>query len=450
MSDADLNVGRAGVEAWLRQAPVAELLPQRRREGATPAGPARLLDHLALAPGLSLVVAAVGGAFALVPVADADGHRRAVAGDGAFAAMLRVMLEGRRMGAFSGEAVAADREGAPAISVPLGAEDERAIDVDQSNDSVVVGGASVVKVFPLTGVGPQPGLDLPVHLASVGFTSLPSPLGALRWRSPTGDEVVVATAAAYLPGARDGWAWYLERVLAWTDGAVRDDVAIAPSRRLGAIAAQMHASLATPSRVLPDPVREADGATVASWRRSALETAEQAFALTGGEEGTRLRAREARIRAAIDELGDAAGAPMIRVHGDFHVGQVLEWEGGYAVTDFDGNPVAPPDRRAALDTPVRDVAAFVRSIDHLGRVAGARRPGRERDVEAWIATARTSFLDAYLEDLELGGAAGLFDERLLRPLEVAQACHEYVYAARFLPRWRYVPDRAMQALIPGE
>jgi len=42
----------------------------------------------------------------------------------------------------------------------------------------------------------------------------------------------------------------------------------------------------------------------------------------------------------------------------------------------------------------------------------------------------------------------LFDERLLRPLEVAQECHEYVYAARFLPRWRYVPDLAMQALFP--
>ena len=42
----------------------------------------------------------------------------------------------------------------------------------------------------------------------------------------------------------------------------------------------------------------------------------------------------------------------------------------------------------------------------------------------------------------------LFDERLLRPLEVAQECHEYVYAAGFLPRWRYVPDLAIRALVP--
>ncbi|MEX0650719.1 MAG: hypothetical protein WD186_01675 [Actinomycetota bacterium] len=44
----------------------------------------------------------------------------------------------------------------------------------------------------------------------------------------------------------------------------------------------------------------------------------------------------------------------------------------------------------------------------------------------------------------------MFDARLLRPLEIAQECHEYVYAARFLPRWRYVPDLAMCSLIPME
>ena len=138
------------------------------------------------------------------------------------------------------------------------------------------------------------------------------------------------------------------------------------------------------------------------------------------------------------------------MHGDFHVGQVLEWSGGYAIADFDGNPVAPPGERGAFDTPVRDVAAFVRSIDHVGRIASRRRPAREDAVESWIARSRTDFLDAYRGELEAAGAERLFDERLLRPLEVAQECHEYVYAARFLPRWRYVPDLAMRAMFPTE
>ena len=99
---------------------------------------------------------------------------------------------------------------------------------------------------------------------------------------------------------------------------------------------------------------------------------------------------------------------------------------------------------------MRDVAAFVRSMDHLGRIAQARRPGRDADVGSWIARSRDVFLDAYWSELAARGQAALFDARLLRPLEVAQELHEYVYAARFLPRWRYVPDLAMRAMFPSE
>ena len=443
-------MGRDGVEAWMRRAPMTDLLPPRRRGGEAPIGPVRPIDLLALGPGLSLVVGAAGGAFVVVPVADADGPRRAVPGDGAFAAMLRPMLEDRRTGAFSGGSFTGDGFDRSASVDDAAHAVERAIDVDQSNDSMVVGGSTVVKLFPLTAPGPQPGLDLPVHLASVGFTSLPRPLGALRWTSPAGDEVVLATAASYLPGARDGWEWYLERVLAWLDGSVGDAEAFEAAPRLGRIAARMHVSLATPSPVLPEPVCEAGEATAAGWRRSALETAERALALTDGDDGARLHARAARIRAAVDVLGHAGSAVTTRVHGDFHVGQVLEWDGGYAVTDFDGNPTASPAERGTFDTPVRDVAAFVRSIDHLGRVASRRLPGHDGTVGSWIASSRALFLAAYRGELDASGAPHLFDERLLHPLEVAQECHEYVYAARFLPRWRYVPDLAMRALFPAE
>jgi maltokinase len=99
---------------------------------------------------------------------------------------------------------------------------------------------------------------------------------------------------------------------------------------------------------------------------------------------------------------------------------------------------------------VRDVAAFVRSIDHVGRIASRRRPGREDAVGSWIARSRDEFLGAYRLGLEAAGAERVFDPKLLRPLEVAQECHEYVYAARFLPRWRYVPDLAMEELFPME
>lgn len=51
------------------------------------------------------------------------------------------------------------------------------------------------------------------------------------------------------------------------------------------------------------------------------------------------------------------------------------------------------------------------------------------------------------DELADHGASSLFDERLLRPLRVAQELHELVYAARYLPGWRYVPDHALPALL---
>ena len=68
-------------------------------------------------------------------------------------------------------------------------------------------------------------------------------------------------------------------------------------------------------------------------------------------------------------------------------------------------------------------------------------------LDRWIAEARSSFLDAYTRQLADLGSGDLFDERLLRPFEVAQECHEFVYAARYLPTWRYVPDLALPSLL---
>ncbi|MGZ8603006.1 MAG: hypothetical protein ACXWXN_10885, partial [Actinomycetota bacterium] len=179
MSAAEVNGGRASVASWLHAAQRHELLPPRRRAATTSEAGAEPLDQLDLGPGATLAVAGIGpDGFAVVPVADADrSPRRAVAGDGVFAAILRTMRRAASDGAFRGETFGGTLDDGTLDASP---DDEVAIDVDQSNDSVVVGGSAVVKLFPLTSPGPQPGLELPVHLAAVGFPFLPAPLGALR------------------------------------------------------------------------------------------------------------------------------------------------------------------------------------------------------------------------------------------------------------------------------
>ncbi|MGE5225794.1 MAG: phosphotransferase [Planctomycetaceae bacterium] len=411
------------------------LLPARLAGTVRFAAAPVVRDQLALPGGALLVVLESGDEVIATPVVPEHGVvRRAVAGDGAFAGLLEAIGRGSAVGRFSARAYGAAPRG----------RDERAIDVDQSNDSVVVGGAAVVKVYPRVHPGPQPGLDLPAHLAAVGFARTPRPIGALTWTDDAGREALLSTAAAHLPGARDGWDWFVALVLTWLDGGPASG-ALEAAAVIGELVAGLHRALATPSPVFPDPVAEAGPDVVRAWGERGDALLAEAIEVTGGAEGERLRALEPVAAEALVGLGEFDATPVMRIHGDLHVGQVLRWEGGDAVSDFDGNPLAPAEARTRPDSPARDVASMARAIDHVGRVCARRRPGREGDLDGWIAEARARFLAAYRRGL--AEDVGLFDARLLRPFEVIQECHEYVYAARYLPRWLYVPDLAMPALL---
>ena len=397
--------------------------------GDPPAG-IELTDLIEL-PGAWIAIGQAGGDVLVTPlVTDGAGLRRAVPGDGAASAILTVLVTGT-VGALTG-----DRYG-PVI--PIGGP-ERAMGVDQSNESVIVGERAVLKLFPRTRPGPQPGIDLPAHLAAVGFAEIPTPLGSIVWRGDT----LIASAAAFVPGARDGWEWYVGDLEDACERGVWGSVD-AHAVAVGGLVARLHRALATPSSVFATPVGWAGPDQVDAWRTAAGEMLEQALAATAGAEGARLRAIAPRARDVIEILDDVERTTVMRIHGDLHVGQVLrDDDGSLLVNDFDGNPLAT-GTRTMPDAPARDVAAMVCAIDHVGRVVARRRPADTDAIAAWAARSRAAFLDTYRD--ELGDRRDLFDDRLLGPLEVMQEAHEYVYAARYLPRWRYVPDGAMPAAV---
>jgi len=413
-----MAIERAGVGIWL----------PAHFEGEPPSE-VRFVDLVALPEGW-IAIGEASGEVWVTPIApDGEGVRRAVPGDGLTAALLGVLAIG------AAGSLTAERY---ADAIPLGGH-ERSMAVDQSNESVVVGDRAVVKLFPRTEPGPQPGVDLPAHLAAVGFGEIPAPLGSILWHGDT----LIASVASFVPGARDGWAWYVDDV---ADACERDDWAVADAHAgaLGALVARLHRAFATPSAVFPSPVQEAGAGRVEAWRAAADARLEEALGLTTGAEGERLREIAPAAAAAIASLAEIDGTPVMRIHGDLHVGQVLRGDdGALYVNDFDGNPLAPD--RTAPDAPARDVASMTCALDHVGRVVARRHPSHATTAAAWAVRSRTAFLGAYRA--ALGDRQALFDERLLAPFEVAQEAHEFVYAARYLPRWRYVPDGAMPAVL---
>ncbi|MFC7644494.1 hypothetical protein ACFQX6_30165 [Streptosporangium lutulentum] len=308
--------------------------------------------------------------------------------------------------------------------------------MDQTNHSVVVGESVVVKWLTPPAPLPQPTPDMFAHLTSVGFTATATPYAAVSRRRDDGDgELLLALVTAYLPEAVDGWEWCV-------DEAVSGGTAFAAD--LGVLAADLHAALATPSATFPDPVRHAPPGQgqhgtgpVNPWFARAEEAVNTALALTGGDDGAWLSTHAGALRAEIAPLAPAGATPLIRIHGDLHVGQTLRWRDGYAVIDFDGNPTvvgAEPFQPAA-----RDLAQLTTSLEHVGQVAVKRRDADPLVIAGWAAAARAALESAYLGRLTELGHAALLDRSLLRPFEIEQECRELIYAARHLPRWRYAP-----------
>ena len=182
----------------------------------------------------------------------------------------------------------------------------------------------------------------------------------------------------------------------------------------------------------------------ARWRDDALDTLETVCALDDSACIELARTRRNEIASALDGLGDFAGTPIIEGHGDLHVGQVLRSADRLLVTDFDGNPVLPASQRALPIPAALDVAGMTQSLGHAAIVArkyAELEPAALADVDA---QGRETFLRSY------GAAtrgAELYDPRLLRPFRLQQVLREIIYAARHLPRWMYVPDAALPALL---
>jgi maltokinase len=322
---------------------------------------------------------------------------------------------------------------------------ERRITVDQTNASVVVDEAVIVKWLVPPVPCPHPGTHVLEHLRAVGFSEMP-----WFFAAEVADGLVVATVSELVPGGVDGWEWFVDELTGWADGAVGSQAVMASARSIGGLVGRLHLALATPSTVFPHPVVTLPRSAELARCRALLDAA---TVLAAGDSGVVLDERSAAIRATFAGIEEDASTPAFRLHGDLHVGQLLRSGDRLVVTDFDGNPLLDAEARHAARPPVVDVAALVQSVDHAGRVAQHRRPPAAATLEPLIADAAAVTLDEYRTVLAGAGCAELLDVGLLWPLRVAQELHELVYAARHLPRWAYVPTatlRAMFPLTPGE
>jgi maltokinase len=311
---------------------------------------------------------------------------------------------------------------------------------EQSNTTLAYGDAMVLKVYRQVAPGINPDVEVHVALAGVGCPHIAAPLGWVD--SPAG---VLAFLQEFLSGATEGWEsaqasvrdLFMEADL--HPGECGGDFA-GEAERLGTVTAEVHAALrqAFPTAHL-DPARLAVRAQL---MRDRLEAATA--------EAPALQPYATRLSRAFEELEDAAEKgeelPVQRVHGDFHLGQVLRTAAGWKVLDFEGEPATPADERRALDTPLRDVAGLLRSLDYAARIVLLDHPGdaqRAYRAAEWVEHNTDAFCRGYAA---AAGRDPREDAVLLRALETEKAVYEVIYESRMRPSWAALPMAAIERL----
>jgi predicted trehalose synthase len=310
---------------------------------------------------------------------------------------------------------------------------------EQSNTSIVYHGASgatpiICKVFRQIHPGLSPDIELQTALADSGSRFVPRAVGSVAgiWPDPEdgrrGVDGSLAFAQEVLPDVEDAWRVALHAAAAGEDFTSR-------AHDLGVATADVHMSLAGLFHTRT-PSAEDREAMETSWRRRLSIAIAEVPALA---------ASRSQIESVYAGAMGVPWPPLQRIHGDYHLGQViLVPNRGWVLVDFEGEPMRPMAERVRPDLPLRDVAGMLRSFDYVaGSIRLDQPDGSPASVRDWARTARLAFLDGYAEASAVDLAAARL---LLDALELDKAVYEAIYEARNRPTWIVIPLRAITRL----
>ena len=295
---------------------------------------------------------------------------------------------------------------------------------EQSNTSLVFGNTAILKVLRRLFPGANPDLEVADALARLGSDRVAAPYGWIETEIG-GEPVLLAVLSEYLAGAQDGWTLATEGLRSGMGEAF-----VGEAHRLGLATAQLHSQMATAFGS-----REMTSAELAAFIGNLHSKLTAAVAIM-----PELGVHAGRIAAAYSALSQLNRPVMIqRVHGDYHLGQVMRSQHGWVALDFEGEPAAPLAERRAMTPALRDVAGMLRSFDYAARHQLVGHPER-RDFAAvagaWVAQCQDAFCSGYAE----GGGADPSDQAtLLHALTLEKAVYEVIYEYRHRPTWLSIP-----------
>jgi maltose alpha-D-glucosyltransferase/alpha-amylase len=369
----------------------------------------------------------------------------------------------------------------------LTSQPSRVGSAEQSNTSILYGDQAILKLYRHVQCGENPDVEVARFLTDVAqFHSTPAYLGDLHLAS---DGTTLAFLQAFAANEGDGWQWtltHLERFytavanlpapraltsqpnlnapgIPQTDLNEFTGPYLEAAELLGKRTAEMHLALATPVDDSAFSVESFTANNIEALGNSILTQAAEAFdalqaALSNLPTESRVLAaqlsdkRQQLLSVIYRPAGDSTtfGA-RLRIHGDYHLGQLLRTTNDFLIVDFEGEPARPLSDRRRKNSPLKDVAGMLRSFGYAAHAALPPSPSSSQLAwsSLWENTMANAFLIGYREAL-------IAHPDLLPQPEHAQALlltflfekalYELLYELNNRPEWLPLPLNGLMML----
>ncbi|WP_393971588.1 hypothetical protein OXIME_000155 [Oxyplasma meridianum] len=330
---------------------------------------------------------------------------------------------------------------------------------EQSNSSSIVDRGIIVKNYRYLQSGENPDLEMALALrVRSGFSNVPMPMGYAVYEGK-GMRLYLAGCSEFLDGSVDAWSYYTGKFISLAEKPetfplLKCDI-VRLGEELGGITGSMHRSLShiEEGAFRPEPVQLSDLHDIVT---GSLSYIRECFELLKPyiEKNEKYTERFLKIvgKIHLNALGERmlsglalSGMKKIRVHGDYHLGQILIWRDSFYIIDFEGEPVRSMEERRKKQSPMKDLAGIIRSMDYLVSYIILKTGNKRlaKDKEILLRKVRETLIDSYRKAFT--GCPEIFSDdsekfnELLDLYILEKASYELLYEINNRPAWIEIP-----------
>lgn len=294
-----------------------------------------------------------------------------------------------------------------------------ALGAEQSNSAFFVKGKYFFKLFRRLHAGLHPEQEILLQLNKKGFEGVPQLLGYAEYQT-NGNSYAIGILENHIDGAKNAWDIFTGEPTPFLEHA---------AWLLGQTTAKMHQALkglkGTGSQPEKPPFEKLIKLLKANGKKDLVPLVNKLTCLQ---------------ESLLTKTMQGSFVPQ-RIHGDYHLGQLLFNGTNFTVLDFEGEPTRTLEFRRRLRSPAADIAGMLRSFAYAEAVRQANIPEEKRSSEP--CSYGLNFLIGYSQ--ESGIPIKQLEEES-RPYILSKAVYEACYELEFRPDWFWIPEKALKEL----